>query len=283
MNKIFKFYSEASNVVSQYFVSLYGGFKNRRLFDDIKTCCLFIGYSNCGKTLIRSLLDAHPNIIMADRFSVLKYTYAGFSRNQICYLLLKSSQEFAKAGRISKKGDSYKVANQWQGRFKKLQVFGDDRGEGATLRLQARPWLLNRLHKVTGVKVKFIHVVRNPYDKISDRFKRIDRDKRNLTESIEHYFSLYETGADIKSKIKSSDLFELRYESFVKSPKIYLKKLCHFVGVDAPNDYLHDCARIVFKHPRKSRYDVQWKQESIDIVKRRIDNFSFLQGYSYEN
>ncbi len=62
-----------------------------------------------------------------------------------------------------------------------------------------------------------------------------------------------------------------------------LKELCHFLGMDASDDYLKDCASIVFKSPHKSRYDTQWGRELIDIVKNRMKKFHFLEGYSYED
>ena len=76
---------------------------------------------------------------------------------------------------------------------------------------------------------------------------------------------------------------ELRHETFINSPKTYLIELCHFLGVDAPDDYLNNCASIVFKSPHKSRYEVQWRSELIEIVSKRINEFPFLHGYSYED
>lgn len=211
------------------------------------------------------------------------YVFAGFTRNQIYYILLKNSRQSAEAGRKTG-GYSYKVDNQWQGKFDKLQVIGDNLGGGAVLRLQSRPWLLHRLRKVIKGEIKFIHVIRNPYENISTICSKAKAHKLNpnLKDSIEYYFSLCETVAVTKKQIKSADIFELRHESFISSPKTYLKELCLFLGLDASDDYLNDCASIVYKAPHKSRYDIQWDRELIDIVKRRIEKFPFLEEYSYE-
>lgn len=124
-----------------------------------------------------------------------------------------------------------------------------------------------------------------PYDNISTLCKKSKIHKLNpdLMDSIGFYFSLCETILDIKRQIKCTDLFELRHESFIESPKTYLEELCHFLGVDVTNDYLNDCASIVFKSPHKSRYDVKWNRELIDLVKKKMDEFPFLEGYSYED
>ncbi|ODS34824.1 MAG: hypothetical protein SCARUB_00084 [Candidatus Scalindua rubra] len=87
---------------------------------------------------------------------------------------------------------------------------------------------------------------------------------------------------DIKKQTQEEYFFNLRHEPFIESPENYLKELCHFLGVDAPSDYLNDCASIVFKSPHKSRNDIKWSQELIDLVKKRMGEFPFLHGYSYE-
>ncbi len=282
MRKIHENILKACELAWLYLPSAYGSFKNRKLFEGIETYCMFIGYPKSGKSLIAALLDAHPNIIIADELGVLKYIRSRFSKRQIFYLLLKRSQIFAKTG-LKRGGYSYIVPNQWQGQFKKLLIIGDNKGCGATLRLQAMPCLLKNMKKVVNLEIKFIHVVRNPYDNITTIFMRKKIVKNDLRECIKFYFSLCEMVSHIKQQIKEDDLFELRHESFIENPKTYLKKLCHFLGIDAPNDYVSDCTNIVFKPPHKSRYDVQWDQELIDIVNKRIKEFPFLIGYSYEN
>ncbi len=77
-------------------------------------------------------------------------------------------------------------------------------------------------------------------------------------------------------------MFDLRQELFVYEPKIFLKELCNFLGVEPSGDYLKDCASIVFKTPKKSRYDIKWDHNLIDLVWGRMEKFQFFEGYSYE-
>ena len=281
MNELHRKGKIAWQLVRNYPIAALGGWRYQDVFADVETYCMFIGYSRSGKTMIASLLDAHPNLIIADELDALQYIYAGFSARQIYYLLLENARTFAKAGRISR-GYSYKIPNQWQGRFKKLRVIGDNDGEGATLRLHATPWLLQKLHNTIGINIKFIHVIRNPYDNISALLTRRDI-SLNLESSIEHYFSLCEIVEDIKKQIKGDDLFELRHESLINSPTTCLKELCHFLGVKVSDDYLNDSVGILFKSPHKHRYEAPWNRELIEIVKNRIGKVPFLHGYSYEN
>ncbi|GBD39617.1 hypothetical protein HRbin37_01900 [bacterium HR37] len=259
--------------------SLYYGFRYKDTFSDIETYCMFIGYPRSGHSLIGSLLDAHPDVIVAQELDALKFLYAGFRKEQILYLILERSMVFAKSG--GKHGKyNYSVPNQWQGRFRRLRVIGDKKGWSSTLRLRAKPSLLDKLRKTFNVKLRFLHVVRNPYDTISTMF--IKSDNWSLEETIEHYFLLCETVSEVKRRLKEEEVFELRHEDFISNPREYLERLCRFLGVDAGEDYLKDCAGIVFKNPHRSRFDLNWDLKLIELVKARSLSFPFLKGYSYE-
>ena len=283
---IFRKIQDIGYIYWLYIKSLFKVFQNQTLSRSTVKYCTFIGYSKSGKTFLSSLLDAHPYIVFANELPILQYIYLGFSRRQIFYLILENSATFTKVGRKSR-GYSYIVPNQWQGKFNhQLKVIGDENGEGTTLRLRGRMWMLQRLYKTMGMNTKFIHVIRNPFDNISYMAMVNNRkftNKFTLKECIYYYFGLCETVLTIKNAIDDNNLFEIRYESFVEKPRYYLEHLCYFLGLNAPDEYLNDCLKIVFKQPVKSRYDVNWNQELIDIVHNKIDNYPFLKGYTYSN
>lgn len=263
-----------------YTKSLFESFYTDSVFESIDEYCMFIGYSKSGKTFLSSLLDAHPHILFANELPVLRCINIGFSRRQIFHLILENSRTFTEAGRSSR-GYSYQVPNQWQGKFKDyLKVIGDNKGEDTTLRLRGRLWMLKRLHTTMRMNIKFIHVMRNPFDNIS--YMTLDKNgKLNLKDCICYYFDLCKTMLTLKAVIDRDNLFEIRYESFVNKPRYYLEDICHFLGLNAPDDYLNDCAEFVFKKPVKSRYDVTWSQDLIDIVHEEIEKIPFLNGYRY--
>lgn len=286
------------DITRHYPISVYGALTHQHLFEEIETYCMFIGYQRSGHSLTASLLNAHPNIMIADELGVLKYIFARYSRKQIYYLLLENSKSFAEKGSVrvfAKKGIragkhkvrgqwpgkySYSVPGQWQGKFRRLQVIGDKHANGVTTRLMKRPWLLPRLQRTINGNIKTFHVVRNPYDNISTISKRLNM---NLEQSIEHYFSLCKTVADVKKELDSKDLFEVKHESFIDHPKELLGQMCYFLGVDAPDEYLDACAGIVFKFPRKTRHSLQWNSRLTDIVYEKMSHYPFLEGYSYTN
>ncbi len=253
MNELYRKCKIVWQLARDYPISALGGWKHQRLFEGVETFCLFIGYPRSGHSFIGALLDAHPNIVIAHELDVLKYVYSRYSRGQIYSLLLERSRLYAE-GKRRRGGYVYDVPSPWKGKFEKLKVIGDKHGESTTLRLQANPELIGCLQDTIDVPIKFIHVVRNPYDNISTISQKTKRAGRslNLRESIDYYFFLCEAVTEIKKHIPDGDLFELQHESFVDAPKKYLKGLCQFLGVETLDDYLNDCASVVFQSPRRS-------------------------------
>jgi sulfotransferase family protein len=266
-----------------YLASYYKGRKNRELFAAVETYCMFIGYPRSGHSLIGSLLDAHPNVIVAHELDALKYVEAGLGKYRLYQLLLDNSRRFARKGR-KWTGYAYQVPGQWQGRFDELRVIGDKKGGRSTLRLAVRPELLYRLRKTVAVEIKFVHVVRNPYDNIATMHKRALEHDRNaaLRTAVADYFSRCEMNAELKELLGSSAVLDARHESFIEDPRSALRRLCGFLDLGYTEDYLEDCASIVFGAPRKSRHDVGWSAASLDAVRTGIGRFDFLKGYSYE-
>ncbi|MFX0095289.1 MAG: hypothetical protein ACFFBD_26380, partial [Candidatus Hodarchaeota archaeon] len=55
--------------------------KYRKYFKDLRTFILFIGSSRSGSSLVGALLDAHPNVIIAQERNVLKKDVADKKMN----------------------------------------------------------------------------------------------------------------------------------------------------------------------------------------------------------
>ncbi len=271
-------------LIKRYVESYYPSLRSRNLFADVATYCMFIGHGRSGSTLIGSLLDAHPSIIIAHELNALKHIEAGFSRRQLYYLLLRNSELYAAGGRKAG-GYEYPVENQWQGKFDRLRVIGDKKATSAAKKLHSKPELLQKLDKVTGDKVRLIHVIRNPFDNITSNAKR-----RNevIADSIRPYLQNCQTVMETKKQIEENPgsdikLISVRHEAFIETPQVQLKELCQFLGIEPTQNYLDDCAAIVYESPNKSRHGGDWSKELIDLVGKEIERFPFLHGYSYDH
>jgi Sulfotransferase family len=264
-----------------YARSLVGSRAHRDDFAAVKTYCMFLGYPRSGHSLVGSLLDAHPEVIIAHELDVLKFVAAGFNRNQIFYLLLENSRRRAEGGR-EYSGYSYEVAGQWQGRYRKLRVIGDKKGGRSSTRLTKKPELLDRMRTTIGVQSKFIHVIRNPYDCITTMTTRNQRGL-SLENRIDNYFSRVATVAATKTRIAPGDILDVRHEALIAEPKKWLTELCRLIEVEPLPDYLEACAKILFKEPQKSRTKLPWSRENIELVAQRMKPYPFLAGYSYDD
>ena len=261
----------------QYY--LYELFAQQDYFKTVEKYCMFIGYQRSGHSLFGSLLDAHPNIIMGHELNALRYLERGFSNRKIYYLLLRNSQRHAAKGRRETKY-SYEVPNQWQGKFKSIKVIGDKKGSGSTQVFYENPGILKLLKNKIDVPIKFIHMTRNPYDNISTIISKNDK---VLEHGINFYFLKCKTIKYLKTQINEEDIFEFKHESLIANPRKVLQELCIFLEVEPYDDYLNDCASIVFKSPRKTRFNIDWSAELIELVRKQIEQFEFLKGYSYES
>jgi hypothetical protein len=253
------------------------GLRRRRVWKDVEGFCLFVGYPRSGHTLIGSLLNAHPEIVVAHELDVLRFVNWGMRRDQLFSLLLQRDREFTSLG-SHWSGYDYAVPAQHQGRFSRLRVIGDKRAASATNRLADNPDLLGRLVRTVGVPVHIIHVVRNPFDNIATMARRRQADLAYL---IERYSRLGATVEGIRDGVPPDRFLDVRYEDFVDRPQDVLGELCRFLGVEASDDYLRDCAAVVHSGPSRSREACAWQSHERSSVESLIARRPVLTGYTF--
>ena len=97
---------------------------DHKVCDGVQTFLMFIGYPRSGHTLISSLLDAHPNAIVANEFEVIgkwqKWETANKNKYFLFDQLYQNSKQEAEIGYRSATVPhryNYSVPGQWQGTF----------------------------------------------------------------------------------------------------------------------------------------------------------------------
>ena len=239
---------------------------------------MFIGQARSGSTLVGALLTAHPEVAIAHELDALKYVQRGISRNQLFALLLRHDRMFIEHGAHAQEFH-YLVPNQWQGRFQKLKVIGDKRAAKTSMRLRESPELLGRLRDLVQLPLRMVHLVRNPFDNITTMSRRSGQ---SLPQTIDRYFVQTDGNARLVQTCDRSELITMRHEDLIARPKENLKRLVEFIGLRADEQYLNDCAGILYEAPSKTRQKVAWTEELIDQVQSRIAKYPFLQGYTFE-
>lgn len=254
-------------------------------FTSIEKFCLFIGYPRSGHSLIGSLLDAHPNAIIAHEADALKYLGAGMQRQALFELLLNNSIDFAQNGR-EWTGYDYSVPDQWQGKYERLLVIGDKKGGRSTNRILDNPALLEMLLEQYGQQLRLIHVVRNPYDNISTRILRrynsVGRmiDHAAIKAEIHRHFKAVAMNDSIR-KDSRFQVLDLRHESIIEEPRTVLERMCQFLDLKITDEYLNSCASIVFGSPSQSRFNAPWTPDLIEMVEQKAKAYDFLAGYTF--
>lgn len=249
-------------------------------FAQINTYCMFIGYPRSGHSIVGSLLDAHENIIIAHELNALKFIEAGCTWEELSWLLLYNSSQFARYGRHWGNYD-YEVPGQWQGRFSQLRVIGDKKGGTSTMLIGKDPALLSRLQQVVPHPIRYIHVTRNPYDNIATIARKDTRG--DLRAAIRLYFHLCQVNQEITKQVGQAAVLILRHEDIIADPKAVLRRLAEFLGVPLPEDWQSACAKIVSPRPSHTREQLKWPDAAIKAIQNKITGFDFLQGYSFED
>jgi hypothetical protein len=255
-----------------------GGIRNRRALREVETFFLMLGYARSGSTLVGSLLDAHPDMVVAHEADILRYVRSGVSRSQLFAILLERDRQF---GRIERQwhGFDYTVPGGFQGRFTTLRVIGDKHAGRATRRLAQDPQLLERLRARVRVPIRVLHVTRNPFDNISSVAQ-----SRGLAlpPAIDVYEKLSAMADSVRGRFAPGELLDLRYESVVADPAGRLSEICTFVGVEAPADYLAACAAMIEPGVRERRRKAAWSADDRRRVEELIAGRPVLAGYSFE-
>ena len=252
-----------------------GGLR-RGTFAEVERFCLFVGYPRSGTTLVGTLLNAHPDVVVAQELDVLRYVRLRLRRDQLFSLLLRRDREFAAAGH-QWTGYDYSIPGQCQGSFEHLRVIGDKRAGKTTNRLRERPELLDRLRATVGVPIRVIHVVRSPFDTAATMARRRNCD---LAFAINHYGRLGVTVDQVRARLAPEELLDLRYETFIADPAEQLRLLCDFVGVPTTTDYLKSCADRVRASGSRSRDLFDWSSEDRVAVENLISQRPVLAGYT---
>lgn len=295
MTEFFKRYSTYLGLP----VSLLFGALRKKRYDNIKTFCCFIGYSRSGHTIVGSLLDAHPEITISTEADVFKLVKQGFGRNALYYFLEVWSKFISKVLGNKWTGYDYHVPGWYQGKKKKPLVIGDKKGSSALRWISANPQLPFKLAQKTKIPVKYVHVVRNPFDNIATMHNR-DPEVRNVTnrntKTSEKSGTLSKTllsrkinvyfrkAKSVKKMIKTKevDIITIRHEDLISNPRRTLRKLVKFLGVNPSKEYLNACAGIIFENPHKSRNSIEWPDDLKEKVMRKSSRIPFLKTYRFE-
>jgi hypothetical protein len=246
-------------------------------FADIERYCQFIGFPYSGHTLIGSLLNSHPDVVVAHEADALGMVAAGASRDALFEGLLRAEWRFAD-GNFRWWGYDYSVPGQWQGRYRRLRVIGDKKGGRSARRLQADPSLLGRLRTTVSMPLRLVVNTRHPYDNIA---RIASRKRLGLDEAIGLFFVFAEGVEQALGQAGPGEAILFQHEDFIADPSGWMSRLAAFLEVEQSGEWADACAARVFESPRRARDEADWSAPRRERVRAEAARYRFLQDYEY--
>lgn len=277
--------------------------------ESVEYFLIFIGWPRSCHSIIGSMLDAHPNVIVAHEFFVfhqLSMNPQLQNRDTLYNELYRNSYMNVRNGwrnsSQTQKGYSLDMHGSWQGRFKQLKVVGDKcAGDPTRIYSKSRDQfkaLYRRLKATVNVPIKIIQVVRNPFDMIATltlyRGSDIEEVKVNASISNKYRNPIVLKGAtksvlDIASAIfrmvpdvRLSPL-QVHCEDLIAYPVETMTHICQFLKLECSPEFLEMCADKTFKKVSESRRLVEWNLDALPSLMKRIKTFPFFRRYSFES
>ena len=281
----------------------------RSMIENVEQFLFFVGYARSGHSIIASMLDAHPNVVIAHEYALFtKWESEPAEHKNKTWLFntLYDNSRFSmyrglRTQHALKKGYTLAIPGSWQGRFDTstgISVIGDKSG-GMTAQVFRKNRkhfysLYQELRNTVQMPIHAIHVVRNPYDNIAtmllynehQKFRvnetRKYEDEEALDSQVSSYFH------QVRSVVEMIDavglkVIEIHIKEFIANPKATLRKLCLALHIDCSESYLHMCSDKAFTSESRSRSLVKWTPSLIDKVYQNIKKYKHLQRYSFHS
>ena len=278
------------------------------VIDQIKVFVFFLAYPHSGHSIVGSLMDSHPHIVISHEVDVFRKLSEGIlspTKQDIFNAVWKNTmQTIINGHRVENvKGYDLLVDGLYQGKYiDYIDVIGDKKGGGTIRLLSRKPKEWSRVYdilKSLNVKLKIIQVYRNPYDTIAttlllrNSFKKkfANIKQHNITRKyssvqvkfvIKDFFLHHNAIIDVK-KMHNLDLIEIHGKDLISDPRGTLLKLCNHVGVNCSNNYLDICSDKVFKTESRTRRLMKWTDQQLKMIQQNIDKCTDLKGYNFDS
>ena len=292
---------------------------NTREIQGVEKFVFFTGYPRSGHSIVGSLLDAHPNIVLSYGFFLFRWLLASPGTADSIQALLENKKLFFNvlyersyiysnlSSRKKKKGYTLDVPGLWSGNFNgQLKIIGDKSAGPTTVSYShSLPlWFKLRyecLQQNVGVPLLGIHVVRNPFDMITTHtlYKALDsswkKDEKNtwsaknkfhnekLLQSSVNFFFDKAKAVEEMIPLCGMNVLEIHSEDLVEDPRRELNRMCQFLEVECSEVYLKACENKVYRNVSRTRDKVYWPPYIKAQVIENIQKYSFFRGYTYDD
>ena len=290
--------------------NLTNGHLSQTIINSVEKFVFFVGYGRSGHSIIASMMDAHPNMIIAHEFYLFdkwaKKVQSVRKKSSLFDNLYRNSYDSALQGwrtvQKDQKGYSLELGGTWQGKFDQLKVIGDKTAGDTAIRCHTSPEKFREMYQglqdTVGIPIQVLHVVRNPYDMIATiaLYNASHKHEVKIEASEDHKFNssvhLSNAAASIFAKadgvvkmisVCHLDFLEIHIEDLIRDPKVVIQRICYFLELECSEEYLQKCYDKTFKTLSRSRDLVVWTPGLLARVQREKEKYPFFQRYSFSD
>ena len=277
--------------------------------DGVEKLVLFVGYSRSGHSIIGSMMDAHPNMVISHQYRLFprcvnKKGFGPFPKDKraIFNALYDNSYQQARSGwrseKNTSKGYNLHVSTPWQGAFTRLRVIGDKEGNLVSRVFysdyQKAKACLQTIMDMVKVPLIVFHVVRNPYDMIATEvLSRITRQfdmraedltvaKPKVGDVKKHADRLFKQATAVTRVMELTRVVEIHSEDFVADTHKTVRGICSTLDLPCPEEYVEACYEKAYRNISKSRYNMEWSPDMLQYVTNNMKNYSFFSRYTFD-
>jgi hypothetical protein len=245
-------------------------------FDTLRYYVIFMRYKRSGSALLANLLDAHPNAIFVRNEEL----YGKFERWEDPKLIYTHLYNNAKAYRNKPfSANGYRYPIEGVGHVEKPLVIGHKSSTRRYLPVANSQKKLNEFQKAVDLPLKFLHLVRSPYDQVNARWqqKEFRRIGAPVDELISHVRE--QTAGNAKMRAKAEDYHQVHYEDLQAHPVSTMATVCDFLGLPVRSKHLANCKELVYQGAEEKA--TTWTDDTRAQVKHLIEDYpEFYRRYA---
>jgi hypothetical protein len=218
-----------------------------------------IGSPRSGTTLMRSILDAHPNIFCPSWETGLFVHLGAMLNGDLLKVLKKEGNRFPlrRADLIS-----------WVRRssLDLFEQFGQRAGKARCA--EKTPAHVHHMEFITEVfpDAQFIHMIRNGYDVVKS-LQNMPWSPHHVRWNTRTWVHSVRAGQQVGTKLRPGQYLEVRYEQLIQQPSDILECLCKFLGEPFAPEMLR------FHEPDKN----SWKAQLQPLKNQPINEYRELR------
>lgn len=239
-----------------------------------KNFSMFIGYPRSGHSLIGAFLNAHPKILIAHEYDVVKHVERNVPFNKIIEGLIERNQWFQQRKNVWN-GYSYQIPNQFQDVNMNYETIGDKKGGKTTHRFMENNELIDKTLDHIPYNIKWVHVIRNPFNIISS----MTRYKDTLEHNTALFIKYHNTFQVLKSKVNKSDIINVYHEDLYTEPEKLIVNLVEYLDLTCSDDYIKDCVSVLYDKPSNTKDKIKWPPELTKHLNAYLKTSDELQRY----